>query len=1054
MKENRYVLKKLPLNFLKKRLKLYCLLGMLAMLSFQWVGTAQGAGFESLGDLPGGDIASTAADISADGKTIVGGSKSTNSGTTWEAFKWTKETGLVGLGDVPGGIFFSFGNAVSADGQVVVGNSSYNVSGTGENNHAFRWTSGSGIIDLGDLPGGANYSSANGVSDDGTSIIGGSSATDGNSTFRWRSGTGMVELPGIGGRDASFDGSVVIGENSGGPGFRWTQGTGAVTIGSLNGPSGQSEPLKITPDGLIIVGQSSSPSGPQAFRWTSGVGMIGLGDLPGGIFSSRALDVSADGSVVVGYSDTGSGNEAFIWDSVNGMQRLADVLAVGGVDLTGWTLIDATGISDDGLIVVGTGTNPSGNTEAFKASLPLTLSAPDTVVTYNGTVEVPLVLDAAQQNIVAVEVQVVYDRTVVMPGSPNATSITGTLVELGWSVEDNVLPGSGVYDTLSIAMSTALDTINQGGDLIKLVMVAKDHRSPASTPLELFYVLFNDGTPIADKVDGSITIIGTDGTVSASPDSIYPGNVVNITVTDTDFDLDVGTPDQVSATAISKLYNDSQTVLLSETGANTGIFTGSVNTAFALAAGTSEDGVITTIAGDSICVSFVDSLTLLGTTVTRYDTVEVVGGADGEVLASFVVQSLNGRGGVRDTVRVQVTDSDLDIDVGLAEQVSATITNNVSGEIETVTLIETGISTGIFQLRVPTIEGVSGTNNNGELSLASEDTLSVSYVDALTAQGGVLPRTDVTQVVNLFGDVRSNDQVQAFDAASVLAQAVGLNIYTARDSLLGDVDGNGNVASFDASLVLQYVVRLIDRFPVQTDDSLNPPDDEKNHPFLKPVFLNPLVALGDPQLQGDGTYLLPVTLTDREGVLSATLDIGHNEHIQILDVMTDAAYGGFMVAHHAEKERVRIAFAGATSQVMGSGNVLYLHIKAQNDLQFSLDHILINGQALSGTGPLNVIAQETSAIQVYALHQNKPNPFNPDTTIRYDLPEASDVKIVIYNVMGQKVQTLISKYQESGTHHIVWHAQNALGLDVSSGVYFLRMEANDYIETRKMLLLK
>jgi hypothetical protein len=98
--------------------------------------------------------------------------------------------------------------------------------------------------------------------------------------------------------------------------------------------------------------------------------MQGLGDLAGGSFNSQALSTSADGSVVVGLSSSASGTEAFLWDAINGMRALDDVLMTDfGLDLTGWTLQHARGVSDDGLVIAGFGTNPDGFTEAFIADM-------------------------------------------------------------------------------------------------------------------------------------------------------------------------------------------------------------------------------------------------------------------------------------------------------------------------------------------------------------------------------------------------------------------------------------------------------------------------------------------------------------------------------------------------------------------------------------------------------------------------------------------------------------------------------------------------------------
>ena len=85
----------------------------------------------------------------------------------------------------------------------------------------------------------------------------------------------------------------------------------------------------------------------------------------------------------------------------------------------------------------------------------------------------------------------------------------------------------------------------------------------------------------------------------------------------------------------------------------------------------------------------------------------------------------------------------------------------------------------------------------------------------------------------------------------------------------------------------------------------------------------------------------------------------------------------------------------------------------------------------------------------YALLQNYPNPFNPETTIEYALPAAGEVLIAIYNLRGQEVARLVKENQQAGFHKVLWDAS-----DASSGIYFYRLQAGDFVRTRKMLLLK
>ncbi len=90
----------------------------------------------------------------------------------------------------------------------------------------------------------------------------------------------------------------------------------------------------------------------------------------------------------------------------------------------------------------------------------------------------------------------------------------------------------------------------------------------------------------------------------------------------------------------------------------------------------------------------------------------------------------------------------------------------------------------------------------------------------------------------------------------------------------------------------------------------------------------------------------------------------------------------------------------------------------------------------------------------YILYQNYPNPFNPITTIQYELPQRSDVQITIYDLLGRKVTTLVTEIQDAGYKSLQWDATNDKGQPVSAGVYFYRIHIGEFVQTRKLVLLR
>lgn len=341
------------------------LIGWIALAFVAGVARAQAPGFVLTGHAPGTDFSQVYA-LSADGRVAAGASGTTNAlpapGFTWTASGGRNDFGLeVGLPvqTIPaaisadgafvagrttnrafryagpgtyqeiapvGGYTASAAQGISGDGSIVAGRLFVPQAGVSE---AFRWTAQGGVQRLGVLPGDA-ASSANAISRDGTTIVGGSGGgSNSAAAFAWRQGTGMVGLPSLGGPD-----------------------TGAWGVNF---------------DGSVIVGQSGLNL--HAVMWRDGQ-ISDLGVPQGFVGGSVAKAVNDAGTVVVGYAST-STTQAVIWTPSSGMEFLSDYLARNGIAVpSGWTLLNATAVSADGLTIAGWGSNSSTGSEGFVVTIP------------------------------------------------------------------------------------------------------------------------------------------------------------------------------------------------------------------------------------------------------------------------------------------------------------------------------------------------------------------------------------------------------------------------------------------------------------------------------------------------------------------------------------------------------------------------------------------------------------------------------------------------------------------------------------------------------------
>jgi uncharacterized repeat protein (TIGR01451 family) len=221
---------------------------------------------------------------------------------------------------------------------------------------------------------------------------------------------------------------------------------------------------------------------------------------------------------------------------------------------------------------------------------------------------------------------------------------------------------------------------------------------------------------------------GATATITATP-VIAPGDTMYMTVTDADLNKNSSVVESYVFKDSSK-NGESENVTFTETGPGTGIFTGKIPTTFGLTAGANNNGIFNAKAGDTLTVTYHDTLRADGSSATITAQTAVRGGANATLTSNPSMFP-------RDTMFVTLTDADLNRNGGSVESYILKDSNVVTGEVENLTFTETGPNTGIFTSKAPTRFGSSaGTNNDGTFNVKAGDTLQVTYRDSLQANGG------------------------------------------------------------------------------------------------------------------------------------------------------------------------------------------------------------------------------------------------------------------------------------------------------------------------------
>ena len=286
----------------------------------------------------------------------------------------------------------------------------------------------------------------------------------------------------------------------------------------------------------------------------------------------------------------------------------------------------------------------------------------------------------------------------------------------------------------------------------------------------------------------------------------------------------------------------------------------------------------------------------------------------------------------------------------------------------------------------------------------------------------------------LAGDVNQDDEITAADAVLVLRQIVGLGTLDGLQQLLADVNDDGQISSGDAVLILRKAAQLIPK--VATDEE----------PVLEIIW-------GGPKRTSRGEVVIPLVL---EGGI----------------------YGGDFIARYQGA-----IWKPKKLNVDGQNAVWLMHTPSPGELRFSiasaeplahLELVLEGGEGTPRAGLVSleqaltfdqlgqvataqitaVEEREADLPQRYALLQNYPNPFNPETRITYLLPRSEEVVLQVYTLTGQRLRTLADGAASGGLHTATWDGRDEAGRAVGSGVYLIRMQAGEFVATKRMTLLQ
>lgn len=307
--------------------------------------------------------------------------------------------------------------------------------------------------------------------------------------------------------------------------------------------------------------------------------------------------------------------------------------------------------------------------------------------------------------------------------------------------------------------------------------------------------------------------------------------------------------------------------------------------------------------------------------------------------------------------------------------------------------------------------------------------------------------TDPTGVIQSKGDVTLDGVVNDFDFFALLMHINGVTPLTDPQALINaDFDENSVINIDDANALYAFL-----------------------HPSPAPLAAAPSgnVKFNNIKYNKDGSATIPVAINGASNVRSFELALKYDASKIDYQAFSSAVnVPGYLVQAFKTGEGTAKFVFNAQNTVQGNFYSGDITLKFKNN-NVPVGSVIQTNYALNGKqlqkgpdlkfgqdGVTEVKSDREVMPSEFTLYQNYPNPFNPSTTISYYLPDASDVKVVVFDMMGKVVKELVSGHQSAGLHNVVWNAENNEMKKVANGIYFYRINAGSFNSVKKMILLK